>query len=112
MHPNAVSCRNCTPRVPKRQFTVASCRPVQGRLIELFDNHDGTLSIFGTLIDTKAPPAVAPDGVAGTDLSRQDLAALHRAMAYNDPQNGNGEPNAARGKRRDRNVELLIDDPR
>jgi hypothetical protein len=29
--------------------------PQQTRLIELMDNGDGTLSIFGTLLDTAAP---------------------------------------------------------
>ncbi len=86
--------------------------PVQTRLIQLFNNHDRTLSIFGTLIDTAAPAAIAPNGTRGDALGRRALAAIHRSMAFNDPQNGSGDPDAARGLRRDRNVELLIDDPR
>ena len=86
--------------------------PVQSRLIQIFDNRDGTLSIFGTLIDTAAPPKVAKAGTDGKQLSNRQLAALHRSMAFNDPQNGNGDPFAAQGHPRDRNVELLIDDPR
>ena len=33
--------------------------PQQSRLLEIFDNHDGTLSIFGTILD-HASPATAP----------------------------------------------------
>ena len=36
--------------------------PEQSRLIELVDNGDGTLSIFGTLTNTAAPVAVPPSG--------------------------------------------------
>lgn len=82
--------------------------PAASRLIEIFDNRDGTLSIFGTLIDTKASPGVPGSGTEGSSLSRRQMASLHRAMAFNDPQGSD----SARGKRRDRNVELLIDDPR
>ena len=31
--------------------------PHQDRLIELIDNRDGTLSLFGTLVDNLAPAA-------------------------------------------------------
>jgi metallophosphoesterase (TIGR03767 family) len=86
--------------------------PVQPRLIEVFDNRDGTLSIFGTLVDTKADPAVVADGTDSSALAPGEIASLHRAMAFNDPQNGNGDPEKARGKPRDRNVELLVPDPR
>jgi hypothetical protein len=34
--------------------------PVQHRLIEVMDNHDGTLSIFGTLLDAAAAAAAPP----------------------------------------------------
>ena len=72
--------------------------PEQSRLIEVFDNADGTLSIFGTMIDH----AAAPDEPA---LTPAGLASISRELAYNDPQHapvdGSGEP-------LDRNVELLI----
>jgi metallophosphoesterase (TIGR03767 family) len=84
--------------------------PEQSRLIEIMDNRDGTLSLFGTLIDHAAPAATA-----GTSTPRQ-LASLARTLAFNDPQREGLEgtegdaPKA--GRRRDRNVELLLRDPR
>jgi len=72
--------------------------PEQARLIELFDNGDGTLSIFATIFDHMA----APDA---TSLSPMGLAAISRELAFNDPQFprslGSGTP-------ADRNVELLV----
>ena len=59
--------------------------PQQSRLIELMDNRDGTLSIFGTILDSAAPagaPAPGPSG-AFTDT---ELASLGRTLSYNDPQ--------------------------
>ena len=82
--------------------------PTAQRLIELMENCDGTLSIFGTLFDHDAPvDTPAPGPAAG--FTAAQLAAIGRVLAYNDPQEdkaGNaGEPT-------DRNVELLLDDPR
>jgi metallophosphoesterase (TIGR03767 family) len=74
--------------------------PQQVRAIEITDNRDGTLSIFGTLIDSAAPPAwngSLDDTVA--------LAALSRELAANDPQI---DPSEHRGTPSDRNVELLL----
>jgi hypothetical protein len=86
--------------------------PQQNRLIEVMDNRDGTLSIFGTVTD-QASPATAPApcataGCAGSFTADQ-LASIARTLAYNDPQNGapGGE-----GATKDRNVELLVPDPR
>ncbi len=73
--------------------------PEQSRLIELFDNADGTLSIFGTMVDHIAAPETS-----GT-LTRLGLAAISRELAYNDPQ---WPPAAGSGTPLDRNVELLI----
>ena len=91
--------------------------PQQGRLIELMDNDDGTLSIFGTMVDTAAPVVTPLPGGGGGILrpfTHDDLGALSRRIAANDPQVGfNGAVSGhAEGKRKDRNVELLIDDPR
>jgi hypothetical protein len=92
--------------------------PQQARLLELFDNHDGTLSIFGTLVD-HASPATAPaadplDGAALFDSIQ--LASVARTIAYNDPQSGARCPSApsctGEGGPADRNVELLVNDPR
>ena len=90
--------------------------PQQSRTIELFDNADGTLSLFGTVLDHNAPAAVPPPGPADAFTPAQ-LASLGRAIAWNDPQRppkpASGEPNTVRaGTPADRNVELLIRDPR
>ena len=90
--------------------------PQQSRTIELFDNADGTLSLVGTILDHDAPAAAPPPGPADAFTPAQ-LASLGRAIAWNDPQRppkpASGEPNTARaGTPADRNVELLIRDPR
>lgn len=81
--------------------------PQQSRLIELMENRDGTLSLFGTLIDHSATYEVPASGSA-TAFSAAQLAALSRTFSYNDPQAVVG----AVGLPADRNVELLVDDPR
>jgi hypothetical protein len=64
------------------------------------DNRDGTLSLFCTLVDH-----------AGGGL-----ASLARTLSWNDPQREGVEGSEGqadkRGARRDRNVELLLRDPR
>jgi metallophosphoesterase (TIGR03767 family) len=84
--------------------------PIQSRLLELMDNRDGTLSIFGTLIDHGATLATPPAGTPAGGLAPEALAALGREFAYNDPQVG--VEDGAEGRARDRNVELLLPDPR
>ena len=81
--------------------------PQQSRLIELMENRDGTLSLFGTLIDHSATYEVPPAGTA-TSFTTAQLAAISRTFSYNDPQANLG----ATGTSNDRNVELLVDDPR
>ena len=83
--------------------------PPQNRLIELMDNCDGTLSIFGTTLDSAAPATAPESGTAAGGLRDADIASISRTLAYNDPQAGFG---TGEGKRKDRNVELLLDDPR
>jgi metallophosphoesterase (TIGR03767 family) len=86
--------------------------PQQARIVELADNHDGTISIFGTIVDSAAPLSVP----AGLD-SPQALAALSRELAVNDWQErvaapgAAGQPDGRRGKVEDRNVELLVRAP-
>jgi metallophosphoesterase (TIGR03767 family) len=75
--------------------------PEQSRLIEVFDNADGTLSIFGTMVDHAA--GLSPGGLAALDL-----AAISRELAYNDPQR---TPADGSGSLSDRNVELIIAAP-
>jgi metallophosphoesterase (TIGR03767 family) len=84
--------------------------PIQSRLLEVMDNRDGTLSIFGTLIDHGAPLATPPPGTAAGGFDPATLAALGREFAYNDPQAG--VEDGAEGRPQDRNVELLVADPR
>jgi hypothetical protein len=84
--------------------------PIQSRLLEVMDNRDGTLSIFGTLIDHGAPLATPPPGTPAGGFDPATLAALGREFAYNDPQAG--VEDGAEGRPQDRNVELLVADPR
>ncbi|MGH2722937.1 MAG: TIGR03767 family metallophosphoesterase [Actinomycetota bacterium] len=78
--------------------------PCQTRLIELVDNGNGTLSIFGTMVDHGAPPDPTR---ARTRLDL--LASVHRELASNDPQAG--IDGGHHGTPADRNVELLIPAP-
>jgi metallophosphoesterase (TIGR03767 family) len=82
--------------------------PVQSRLIEVFDNHDGTLSIFGTLID-HAGPVTAPAPGSASGFNKRQLASLGRTFAFNDEQAGGG---TGEGTALDRNAEMLLPDPR
>jgi hypothetical protein len=77
--------------------------PQQSRIVELADNRDGTLSIFGTLVEHAAPARPAGIG-AGRVL---DLAAWSRELSFNDPQARLG----ALGEPEDRNVELVLPAP-
>ncbi|HEX2129511.1 MAG TPA: hypothetical protein VHF58_09880, partial [Solirubrobacterales bacterium] len=89
--------------------------PQQSRLLELFDNEDGTLSIFGTIVDHAAPATAPPAGTSANALSVDQLASIGRTISYNDRQSGGracGGGPCGEGGVEDRNVELLIDDPR
>jgi len=90
--------------------------PQQSRLIDLFDNRDGTVSIFGTAIDhaSAADPGLAASAGRLPDL----LASISRELAFNDPD-ADEDPDpgteeaasSSRGKPKDRNVELLVANP-
>ena len=84
--------------------------PVQARLLELMDNRDGSLSLFGTLVDHDGPVAPPPSGTPAASMSDPQLASLARALAANNVVTKFGA--RARGRRSDRNVELLLRDPR
>ena len=71
------------------------------------DNRDGTLSIFGTMLDHASPLRPPARGTAAAAFTDSQLGSISRSLAFNDPQK---EPH--RGARRDRNVELLLRDPR
>ena len=76
--------------------------PEQSRIVEIVDNLDGTLSIFGTILDHGGP--VARGGLSTTT----ELGALSRELAANDWQD---RTDARRGSVEDRNVELLVPAP-
>jgi metallophosphoesterase (TIGR03767 family) len=90
--------------------------PEQSRTIEVMDNKDGTLSLFGTLLDSAAPAAAPAPGTGALTMSVAQLSSLGRTLSYNDPQRegieGSGGDAEKRGRRADRNVELLVKDPR
>jgi 3',5'-cyclic AMP phosphodiesterase CpdA len=93
------------------QITTAShmSYPQQTRLIELMDNGDGTLSIFGTVLDTAAPVQSPASGTAAADLSEAQLGSISRLLAAN----VRGAPaGAAAGAHPADNVELVLPDPR
>ena len=66
--------------------------PPQARLVEVVDNRDGTLSIFGTMFDHDEDP----------------VTGFARELCGNDPQKGFG---AGMGGIEDRNVELILNHP-
>ncbi len=84
--------------------------PIQSRRLEVIDNRDGTLSIFGTMIDHDATLATPRAGSPAAGFDPSTLAALGREFSYNDPQAGVEDD--AEGRPQDRNVELLLPDPR
>ncbi|MFJ2031117.1 TIGR03767 family metallophosphoesterase [Streptosporangium sp. NPDC087985] len=73
--------------------------PQLARVIELADNHDGTLSLFTTLVESAAPHRTDL-----TDLSQNGLAALYRELSFNSP----GLQSVQTGLPGDRNTELLL----
>jgi uncharacterized repeat protein (TIGR01451 family) len=82
--------------------------PQQSRLVEVMDNEDGTLSIFGTVIDSEQPAAAPPAGPAAA-FTPDQLASVGRTIAFNDPQGGEG---TGEGGPEDQNAEMLLPDPR
>ncbi len=84
--------------------------PQQSRLIELMNNGDGTLSIFGTIVD-QAAPAKPPAPEPAADMSNKELASLSRELAANDPQTIEVTSGGGPGKKNDRNVELILRNP-
>ena len=91
--------------------------PQQSRLLDLVDNADGTLSLFGTVFDHGGPARPGPRPARrGRLLSAREvewLASVARELAYNDPhaENGREGPADRRGLPADRNVELLVPNP-
>ncbi|MFF4128168.1 TIGR03767 family metallophosphoesterase [Microbispora rosea] len=73
--------------------------PQLARVVELADNHDGTLSLFTTLVES-----AAPHRTDFTDLSQSGLAALYRELSFNSL----GLRGGLAGLPGDRNAELLL----
>jgi 3',5'-cyclic AMP phosphodiesterase CpdA len=95
--------------------------PPQHRLIEVMDNEDGTLSIFGTMLDHDGPVRAPNSGTEASGFGLDEFASVGRTITYNDPQKGPhppggvaipGEDPGPEGVPTDRNVELLLRDPR
>ena len=86
------------------EITTASCvdYPQQQRVVEVIDNRDGTLSIFGTAVDHAAPAQWTGD------LTVTSLASLSRELSANDWVE---TPAMRPGSLLDRNVELLLPAP-
>ncbi|KUJ69308.1 metallophosphoesterase [Streptomyces albus subsp. albus] len=99
---NGHSHRNeITPRGTFWEITTASHIdfPQLARVIEVVDNHDGTLSLFTTLVES-----AAPHRTDFHDLSQTGLAGLYRELAFNAP----GSRGTLAGQPDDRNTELLL----
>lgn len=84
--------------------------PMQGRLLEVTDNGDGTISLFSTMydLDVSIDPRDADDPSDGDDGNEGELAAAARSVAAQDPQR---DPEAAGLAASDRNAELLLRAP-
>ncbi|MEX2107616.1 MAG: hypothetical protein WD827_01865 [Solirubrobacterales bacterium] len=89
--------------------------PQQTRLLQIFDNRDGTLSLFGTILDHASEATAPAPGIDASTLAPADLASIGRTLSYNDHQTGGvactPDP-CGEGAPEDRNVELLLADPR
>ncbi len=84
--------------------------PGQARLLELMDNRDGTLSLFGTLVNQASALRPPPSGMPAGQMTDLQLASLARVLAGN--QKLQRFAAGALGRRRDRNVELVLRNPR
>jgi metallophosphoesterase (TIGR03767 family) len=81
--------------------------PQQSRTIDVFDNRDGTLSLFGTILDHAAAPGAGGGSGSQASASVSRLASISRELSYDDPDRND----SARGDADDRNVELLVRNP-
>jgi len=89
--------------------------PKQNRLVQIFDDRDGNLSIFGTVIDQAAGVDAPASGTDAANMSTDQLASLSRVIGYNENQSGAeacDSGHCGEGSADDRNVELVIKDPR
>ncbi|OFW54274.1 MAG: metallophosphoesterase [Actinobacteria bacterium RBG_16_67_10] len=84
--------------------------PMQGRLLEVVENADGTISLLSAVYDLDAAidPRDAGDPTPGDDVNEGLLAAVARGLAARDPQM---DPSAVGLAVSDRNAELLLTAP-
>jgi Calcineurin-like phosphoesterase len=98
------------------QVTTAShmSYPQQTRLIELMDNGDGTLSIFGTVLDTAAPTVVPAAGTPAATMSNAQLGSISRLLGANvrGARSAAAATASGAGAQPAGNVELVLRDPR
>ena len=76
--------------------------PAQARLLELVDNRDGTLSVFGTIVDAAAPLAYGGQlgSTTGARVARAGARCQRPAGAgQRPPGQGRGPQRRARGRR-------------
>ena len=125
-HHNAVRAFNRTGKVKGGFWQINTAShvdfPQQSRTVQFMDNRDGTLSIFGTILNTAASVKAPKPGTDAMDMSNSELASLSRQLAANDPQFCSTTDGKLRsdgsckhggpGVAKDRNVELLVKDPR
>jgi hypothetical protein len=76
--------------------------PQQSRMIELFHQEDGTMSMALTMLDHDGP--ANPGNGSSADDQVLRLASIGRELAFNDYQTGPKSGSDARGSREDRNV--------
>jgi metallophosphoesterase (TIGR03767 family) len=83
---------------------------MQGRLLEVVDNKDGTVSIFSTVYDSSAPlsPGDSKDPTPEDNLDQSLLAGIARQIAFDDPH---ADPAAGGLQPSDRNAELIVPAP-
>ncbi len=84
--------------------------PMQGRLIEIVDNRDGTLSIISTVYDSAAPinPGDADDPTPDDGQNQLLLASVARQVAARDSLR---DPDTRGLAASDRNAELVLRSP-
>ena len=85
--------------------------PQQSRLLDVVDNERRQPLDLG---HDPRPRRAAPTRARASGSSTKQLASISRELAFNDPDADNGEDGRAdaRGGEGDRNVELVVRDPR
>jgi hypothetical protein len=84
--------------------------PMQGRLLEIADNGDGTISLFSAIYDLAAntDPRDVDDPTPDDEVNEEELAAVARSLAAQDPQRNLEAAGLAPS---DRNAEMLLAAP-